>query len=243
MKAIPHIIHYCWFGGKELPNLAVRCIASWQKEIPQYELRLWSEENFDISKAPQYVQEAFQQRKYAFVSDYVRLYALYTLGGIYLDTDVEVVKDFTELLSESTVLGYEDDERITTAFIACAPQMDWIKQLLERYEHRKFLREDGKMDMTTNVEFISAYLKEIGMELNGEYKHAQGIKIYPAEYFSPRSWDKGKYNVTEKTCTIHYFAGTWHSIYSRILSRVLPHQQVAKIAGMKERILSIIKRK
>ena len=239
---IPKIIHYCWFGGKDLPNLAIRCIESWKKLLPDYEIKCWSEENFDIDKSVPYVKEANVNKKYAFVSDYVRLYALYNEGGIYLDTDVEIIKDFSSLLGENGVLGYEDDNSLTTAFIAVPPKAVWIKELLDLYEKRSFIKEDGILDLTTNVTFISNYLRNTGIILNGKYQKTADIEIYPSEYFSPRSWDKGKYHITDNTYTIHFFAGTWHSPYTRILSKFLPNSFVARIAGVKEFLLEMYRR-
>lgn len=239
---IPKTIHYCWFGGKDLPNLASRCIESWKRILPDYEIKCWSEENYDIENSVPYLKEAYFTKKFAFVSDYVRLYALYNEGGIYMDTDVEVIKDFSNLLGENAVLGYEDDNSLTTAFIAVPPKAIWIKELLDLYEKRSFIREDGVLDLTTNVTFISDYLKEKGMIINGEYLNKDDIEIYPSEYFSPRSWDKGKYHITDNTYTVHYFAGTWHSPYTRFLSKIMPNTWVAKIAGIKEFMLKITRK-
>lgn len=207
-----------------------------------YTLKCWDENNFDIDQAPLYVQEAYSKRKYAFVSDYVRLYALYHEGGVYLDTDVEVIKDFSALLIGDTILGYEDIGKITTAFIAVAPKQVWIKEILELYEQRRFLRTDGGMDMTTNVSFISDYLRKNGVVLDNTYTTYHTIKIFPSEYFSPRSWDDGSYCITENTYTIHYFAGTWHSPLNRFLSRFLSNATVYKIAAWKDKIYHFVKR-
>ena len=239
---IPKIIHYCWFGGKDLPNLASRCIDSWKKILPEYEIKCWSEDNFEIENSVSYLQEAYSTKKFAFVSDYVRLYALYNEGGIYMDTDVEVINDFSKLLGENTVLGYEDDKNLTTAFIAVPPKAIWVKELLDLYENRSFIKEDGLLDLTTNVIFISNYLKDKGLILNGKYFKKDDIEIYPSEYFSPRSWDKGKYHITDNTYTVHYFAGTWHSPYTRFLTKFMPNSWVAKIAGIKEFMLKITRK-
>ena len=236
---IPKIIHYCWFGGKDLPNLASRCIDSWKRILPDYKIKCWSEDNFEIENSVPYLREAYTSKKFAFVSDYVRLYALYNEGGIYMDTDVEVINDFSKLLGENTVLGYEDDNNLTTAFIAVPPKAIWVKELLDLYEKRSFIKEDGLLDLTTNVIFISNYLKEKGLILNGKYLKKDDIEIYPSEYFSPRSWDKGKYHITGNTYTVHYFAGTWHSPYTRFLTKFMPNSWVAKIAGIKEFMLKI----
>lgn len=239
---IPRIIHYCWFGGGEMPALTRKCISSWQNVLPDYEIICWSEENYDINNSIPYLQEAYSKKKYAFVSDYVRLYALYNYGGVYLDTDVEVIRDFTSLMKEKTILGYETDESITTAFIAVPPKASWIKELLDMYTERRFIREDGSMDVTTNVAFISKYLKNNGFLLNGTFQETNSIQIYPTEYFSPCSWDNGKYRITEETYTIHYFAGTWHSFYSKILSCFFTNAQIVKIAELKEKLQKLLKK-
>ena len=238
---IPKIIHYCWFGGKDMPALAKKCIASWKKYQPEFEIKCWSEYNFDIDNSVAYLKEAYAKKKYAFVSDYVRLYALYNYGGIYLDTDVEVIKDFSSLLKEKSILGYETDDTISTAFMAVPPKATWVRSLLDIYEQRHFIREDGSLEMTTNVAFISNYLRKQGIVLNGEFSDGDDIQIYPAEYFSPRSWDNGKYSITKNTFTIHYFAGTWHSTFSKMLSHFFTNAQIVKIASLKSQILKIFR--
>ena len=238
---IPKIIHYCWFGGSEPPKLMKKCLKSWQNKMPDYEIRLWSEETFNIPTSIPYVKEAYNEKKYAFVSDYVRLYALYNYGGVYLDTDVEVIKDFSELLKTESILGFEDKGRISTAFIAIEPHAEWIKEILDLYAERHFINEKGQRDQMTNVEFISRYLKESGVSLDVDYVKESNLTIYPVEYFSPRSWGSGKYNITNKTYTIHYFAGTWHSVWVKLLSSVFSNDSIIKIASVKEKILRIFR--
>lgn len=239
---VPKIIHYCWFGGAKHPKLMKKCIKSWQRILPDYELRIWTEDTFDISKSVNYVQEAHQQKKYAFVSDYVRLYALYNYGGVYLDTDVEVLKDFSQLFKTETTFGFEDVGKISTAFIAVEPRVMWIKELLDIYAQRSFVLPDGRNDQTTNVEFISKYLADKNVDMQKECIDEEHLTIYPSEYFSPRSWASGKYEITNNTYTVHYFAGTWHSPYTRFLTKFFPNSWVAKIAGIKEFILKITRK-
>lgn len=233
---IPKVIHYCWFGGKQYPRLVKKCIRSWIKLLPDYTIKCWNEESFDIDSAPIYVREAFKMKKYAFVSDYVRLYVLYNEGGIYLDTDVEILKDFTSLLNGDVVLGYESASKISTAFIASAPKSIWIGDLLNKYMHRNFIKSDGTLDLTTNVSFISDELRSNGINLNGGYFRNSFIELYPQEYFSPRNWEDGKYSITSNTYAIHYFQGSWHSLLTKILSIFFTNATVYKIAGFKERL-------
>lgn len=234
---IPKIIHYCWFGRGDYPRLMKKCIRSWKQVLPNYTIKCWNEDNFNIENAPIYVRDAYKKKKFAFVSDYVRLYALYSEGGVYLDTDVEVLKDFSVLLNCANTLGYEADDKISTAFIASEPNSKWIGQLLDQYNDRCFIREDGTIDMTTNVSFISDSLRKAGIELNGLYARYDFMELYPQEYFSPRNWEDGRYCITKNSYTIHYFAGSWHSPITKILSILFTNAIVYKIAGIKERVL------
>lgn len=240
---IPKIIHYCWFGGNKYPKLVKKCILSWKKRLPDFQIKCWNEDTFNLAHAPQYVKEAYQKQKYAFVSDYVRLYALYHEGGVYLDTDVEVCKDFTNLLNSDVVMGYENKVQISTAFIASVPQSVLIKKLLDSYYVRHFIREDASLDMTTNVSYISAFLRAHGIELNGEYIKSSDLELYPQEYFSPRSWEDGKYHITGNTYAIHYFQGSWHSPFTKFLSIFCSNYRVYQIAGYKEKIIKLIRRR
>ena len=146
---------------------------------------------------------------------------------------------FSELLKTESILGFEDKGRISTAFIAVEPHAEWIKEILDLYAERHFINEKGQRDQMTNVEFISHYLKESGVSLDVDYVKELNLTIYPVEYFSPRSWGSGKYNITNKTYTIHYFAGTWHSVWVKLLSRVFSNDLIIKIASIKEKILRI----
>lgn len=237
---IPKVIHYCWFGGKKYPKLVKKCIVSWKKRLPDYQIKCWNEDTFNLDSAPQYVKEAYQMRKYAFVSDYVRLYALYNEGGVYLDTDVEVCKDFTNLLHSDVVMGYETEVQISTAFIASVPRSIRIKKLLDSYSLRRFVRDDASLDMTTNVSFISESLQTDGFELNGKYAKYSDLELYPQEFFSPRDWGDGKYHITANTCAIHYFQGSWHSPFTKFLSLFFSNYKVYRIAGYKEKIIKLL---
>lgn len=240
---IPKIIHFCWFGGKKLPKLERECIASWRRMMPDYIIKEWNEETFDIENAIPYVREAYNNKKYAFVSDYVRLYALYHDGGIYLDTDVRIIKPLGPILNNRiSVMGFESDERLSTAFIASLPKTNWIKALLDEYKTRTFLKDNGTFDMTTNVDFISAIMKGKGLKSNGERQSINDIDVFPSEYFSPKSWENKTYTITENTYCIHYYSGTWHSPIVRFLSFVFSNKTVAKIAGVKEIVIKFLKK-
>ena len=214
-KVIPKVIHYCWFGNNPKPAAMLRYIENWQKILPNYEIREWNETNFDIECCP-YVQEAYQERKYAFVSDYARLYALYHHGGIYLDTDVEVMKDLTPLLNEADcIFGFEEKNYIATSTMFCKPKQDFIKLYLESYHSRSFLRTDGALDMTTNVQQLTNMLLELGLKQDGEQqelRHSDSeIMILPQVYLSPVDYINHKDKTNETTYTKHHFEVTWAS--------------------------------
>ena len=209
---IPKIIHYCWFGRGEMPELVLGCIDSWKKFLPNYEMRLWTEDNFDVSTAPRYVQEAYAAKKYAFVSDYVRLWALEQEGGIYLDTDVEVLKSFDELLADTAFIGLEESLALLpgTCVMGCEAHCQWVKDMLSTYDNAKFLREDGSLDMTTNVLRLGARMVEEGLlhERKIQYIPQWGLRVYTHDYFSPITSTRVM-RKTKNTYCIHRFAGNW----------------------------------
>lgn len=206
---IPKIIHYCWFGRGEKPELAVKCIESWKKYLPEYEMKEWNEDNFDISQN-QYVREAYENRKFAFVTDYVRLYAIYTEGGIYMDTDVEVVGSFDKFLHHHAFSGFETDGNVPTGMMAAEKGSVWAKDLLDQYQNRIFVQSDGSFDMTTNTTVITNYMLGKGLVLNNQYQDFLGLcTMYPADYFCPKDHRTGKVRCTKNTVCIHHFAGSW----------------------------------
>ena len=209
---IPKIIHYCWFGQGEMPELVQTCIASWRTHMPNWGYRLWSEDNFDIASAPQYVCEAYEAKKYAFVSDYVRLWALEREGGVYLDTDVEVVRSFDPLLDDTAFIGLEESLALLpgTCVMGCESHCQWAKDMLATYDDAKFLREDGSFDLTTNVQRLGAQMVAGGLqhERKLQYLPKWGLRVYTPDYFSPITSTRVM-RKTKNTYCIHRFAGTW----------------------------------
>lgn len=206
--SIPKKIHYCWFGLNPLPPLAKKRIDSWKKHCPDYEIKEWNENNFDIN-INKYVKEAYDAKKYAFVSDFVRLYALHNYGGIYMDTDVEVLKPFDKLLNHDYFTGFETNDKLTTAVIGCEEQHFFIAELLSIYNKRYFIKEDGSYDLTTNVKTITDLLVTKGLILNGSEQFIGHCKIYPIDYFSPKDYNSEKINLTGNSYTIHHFSASW----------------------------------
>lgn len=206
---IPKIVHYCWFGRGQKPELAVKCIESWKKYLPDYELKEWNEDNFDITQN-QYVREAYENRKFAFVTDYVRLYAIYHEGGVYMDTDVEVLGSYDKFLHHHAFSGFETNGYVPTGMMAAEKDSVWAKELLDQYDTRKFVQEDGSFDMTTNTSVITNYMLDKGLVLNNKYQDFPNLcTMYPADYFCPKDHRTGKIRCTKNTVCIHHFAGSW----------------------------------
>lgn len=205
---IPKIIHYCWFGRGQMPELAIKCIESWNKYLPDYELYLWNEDNFDINSIP-YVKEAYESRKFAFVTDYVRLYALYNIGGIYMDTDVEVLKSLDDLLDLPAFSGFETQTDIPTGLMASEKHGKWALEMLDYYTDRHFIKPDGSLDMTSNVLIIGSLMAQNGFILkNGHQDYKGYMHMFPKDYFCPKE-RSGLLKITENTYCIHHFAGSW----------------------------------
>lgn len=212
---IPKVIHYCWFGRGKMPALAIRCISSWKEYLPDYELRLWNEDTFDITSVP-YVKEAYEARKFAFVTDYIRLYAIYYFGGIYLDTDVELLKNLDNLLHLPAFSGFESDTDIPTGIMASDRYGHWAEEQLLYYKGRHFKKPGGELDMTTNVEIISKIMLANGFRLDNTYQVYRGyMHMFPADYFCPKA-RSGKVTLTPNTYCIHHFAGSWQPVSYKV---------------------------
>lgn len=209
---IPKIIHYCWFGRGAMPELVLRCIDSWKKFLPDYTLMLWTEDNFDMDTAPQYAKEAYTTKKYAFVSDYVRLWALEQYGGVYLDTDVEVLRSFDPLLSDTAFIGLEESLALLpgTCVMGCEAHCLWVKDMLATYNNARFICEDGSLDLTTNVQRLGDAMVKGGLMHKREIQYLSqwGLRVYTHDYFSPITSTRVM-RKSKNTYCIHRFAGSW----------------------------------
>ncbi|EOU1560126.1 glycosyl transferase [Clostridium perfringens] len=202
-------IHYCWFGKNEKSKEIKEYIDSWKLYLSDYEIKEWNEENFDI-ESNEYVKQAYNEKKWAFVTDYVRLYALYTEGGIYMDTDVEVIKNLDIFLNNKAFSGFEDNNYIPTGIMGAEKGNSWIKILLDYYEDKSFYNKDGSLNLTTNVITITNISKKLGLNLNGEQQtFFDGVVMYPKDFFAPKSHLTNKINITSNTYCIHHFNGSW----------------------------------
>lgn len=218
---IPKIIHYCWFGRNPLPPLAIKCIESWKKYCPDYEIREWNEDNFDLDLFP-YTREAYDNRKFAFVTDVVRLYALYHEGGIYMDTDVEVLKSLDRFLNHVAFSGFENLINIPTGIMASEKGGKWAKDNLSYYLNRHFIKDDGSFDLTTNVFIITNYMLRYGLKQDNTYQDFENlITFYPKEYFCPLPVGVENAQFTSNTYTIHHFAGSWMPASAKLYRFIL----------------------
>ncbi len=208
---IPKTIHYCWFGRNPKPKLAEKCIKSWKKYCPDYKMIEWNEDNFDISSAPLYVRQAYEAKKWAFVTDYVRLWALVNYGGVYMDTDVEVIKPLDRFLTHPAFSGFEDDTHVPTGIMACEKDFPLFLGFLRYYDTASFYNQDGTISYTTNVEVITDCCAAKGLIQNNTYQTIEGFALYPKDVFCPVSYKTGFLEKTRNTVTIHWFSGSWQS--------------------------------
>lgn len=192
-----------------MPEKERSCIETWKQQFPEYELKLWSEENFDYQLCS-FAKQAYEHKKYAFVSDYARAKILYEYGGLYLDTDVIVVKSFTDLLeSADGVVGFERNAFIGTAVIACQRKDLCIKELLNYYETHDFVQTDGSFDNIANVSILTDILKERGLILGGERQTLPDFEVYNREFFYPKKLSDTKFRTTDETVAIHMCSNSW----------------------------------
>ncbi len=239
---IPKILHYCWFGRGEKPKKIQKCMKSWEKHLRDYEWVEWNEDNFDIG-SHEFVRQAYEARKYAFVSDYVRLYALYNHGGIYLDTDVEAVRPLDRFLTHSAFSGFEDETNLQSGTMGAVKGHPWIGGLLRYYDGRSFVLPDGTLDMTSNTSIMTKACAEQGLLRNGQRQQLDsGLVVYPRAYFSPYDYINGETFMTDESYTIHHFAQSWLPAHVRLrgeVKRVVSRYVGPKfISGMRRRFAS-----
>ena len=242
---IPKKIHYCWFGGNPLPEKDQKCIESWGKFCPDYEIIRWDESNYDVTKNP-YMKEAYDAKKWGFVPDYARLDIIYNEGGIYLDTDVELVKNLDLLLKNDAFMGFEDGEHVSPGLcIAAVPHHQTIRKLMGIYSERHFLKEDGTLDLTPSPIMNTDMLVSFGLIKNNQIQVVADITIFPKDYFCPKDYQTGKLNVTENTYGIHWFNASWQSPHQKRmkkLQRLLGKKNYFRLVNIKNRLIRIYKK-
>lgn len=214
---IPKIIHYCWLSNDPIPTQLNRYIQTWKDKLPDYEFKLWNFEIFDIDQSI-WVKQAFQQKKYAFAADYIRLFALYNYGGIYLDMDVEVLKNFDDFLDLNTMICFENKniERLEVAAFGVERGSKWINDCLKYYDHRPFIKLDGTFDTIPLPTIIGECIRKNGYIIKrvNSIIEAMGVNqneipVFSCEYFSPKSYLTGKMQISSKTYSVHHFTGSW----------------------------------
>ena len=215
---IPKTIHYCWFGRTPLTRLGRKCISSWRKYLPDYEIKEWNEDNFDVNIIP-YVKEAYEAKKYAFVSDYARFWILYHYGGLYFDTDVEIIRNMDDIISRGPFMGRENEFKKGADTVGVAPGLGLgcyaghglYKEILDFYQPLHFVNPDGSLNLHTVVEYTTSILLKHGLQDKDEIQESAGVYIYPKEYFCPKSYDDLVICKTDNSVSIHHFAASWMS--------------------------------
>ena len=237
---IPKIIHYCWFGRGEMPQLALDCIGSWHKYMPDWEYKLWNEDNFDVD-SHQYTREAYKSKKFAFVSDYVRLIALRDFGGLYMDVDFLVRKPFDDLMNDKAFAGIEGSKRnpVMMGVISSEPDGEWVKEQLGLYDGLHFIKEDGSPDMTPNTSRVLASMVRNGFNADGKEKYYKDLHIFPTDYFCPRQ-TTGEYLLTENTYCDHLGASSWippGKSWKSLVRRIVGQKNMTRLIKLKRRLL------
>lgn len=243
---IPKVIHYCWFGRNPLPPLAIKCINSWKKFFPDYEIKEWNEDNFDVNIIP-YTKEAYEMRKYAFVSDYARFWILYRYGGLYFDTDVEVIKPMDDIIAKGAFMGCENGVKDETPlFVApglglgCEAKHPVYADLLKLYSQLHFLQSDSSLNFKTVVQYTTEYFEECGLKKVNTVQLVNGTWIYPQDYFCPKSPKDGKIYLTDNTYTIHHFSASWVSPYEKFVfkvGKIIGKNNLKRLVAIKRMIL------
>ena len=216
---IPEIIHYCWFGGKPLPRSVRRCIASWRKYFPEYEIREWNERNFDVNTVP-YTREAYEHGKYAFVSDYARFDILYRYGGLYFDTDVEIIRPFDDIVARGAFMGIEQDGDAVGVNpglgLGAEPEMELYKSVLNHYATLHFIDEYGVQIAGTVVKHTTDVLRRYGFAAENREQQVAGVWIHPNDRFNPLDDATGRLTITDNTRSIHHYSKTWVDNYGPV---------------------------
>lgn len=237
---IPKKIHYCWFGQGEMPQLVKDCIASWHKCMPDWAYKLWNEEVFDVSSHP-YTKEAYEAGKYAFVSDYVRLYALEQEGGVYMDVDFMVFKPFDDILSLKAFAGIEGSKHHPVMMGVCASEAhgEWVTEMLNAYRDRHFINPDGSFDVRTNVQFLAAIMSVNGFKQDGSEQEYRDLHVFPVDYFCPRQ-TTGEYFRTPNTYCEHMGLNSWsekNGGWKTLVKKIVGQNNMTRLIKLKRKLL------
>lgn len=208
-QKIPKTIHYCWFGGKPIPDRFKEYMNSWRKYCPDYEIIQWNESNYDIRRSP-YMEQAYKAGKWAFVSDYARVDIIHEHGGIYLDTDVEIIKSLDNLLYDEMYCGFESNSYINFGLgYGAVKGHNILSDLLEEYNKVSFINPDGSLNQTACAVYQLEVLVQNGLNVINEFQRLKNVVVYPSEVFAPRSLLENEANITPNTHSIHHYSSTW----------------------------------
>ncbi|NLD93696.1 MAG: glycosyl transferase [Fibrobacter sp.] len=235
---IPKIIHYCWFGNNPKTNLIKRCIKSWREKCPDYQIIEWNESNFNVNQC-NFTKDAYSIGKWAFVSDYARFQILNNIGGVYLDTDVELFKSLNDFLNYKMFTGFESYNRVNPGLIwGSEKETRLVDEILNVYRNKDFFDSNGIPVLETVVDIVTKILVQKGLQLDGKKQCVDDLMIFPEDFFSPKSYFTGKETITHNSYTIHHFAASWKPWYVNFEKRTW------EFFGLKDKIiLSRIKRK
>jgi mannosyltransferase OCH1-like enzyme len=217
---IPKIIHYCWFGGKPLDKLSLKCITSWKKMCPDYEIKLWNEQNYDVTQNI-YMQQAYKSKKWGFVPDYARLDIIYKYGGIYLDTDVEILKPLDEFLDKELFMGMEEPGKVALGLgFGAEKENKIIFEMLNSYKDIEFIKSDGSYDLTPSPIIQTNIMRKHGLKENSEIQFVDGAIVYPPSFFCGFDFEKKYISITDDNYTVHHYSGSWLPWYKLIKKNI-----------------------
>lgn len=212
---IPKIIHYCWCGPNEMPEDDKKRIEKWKEVCPDYKIIEWNEHNYDFHKN-KYMDDAYKAKKWGFVPDYARYDIIYQYGGVYLDTDVELIKNLDELLKNDVFFGFETPEFVASGLgFGAIPQSELIGKMRDLYDEVQFIKDDGSLNLISSPSYTTQVLKEVGFVMDGSMQKIEGCTIYPVDYLCPLNYISGELNITSNTYAIHWYAASWLSALAK----------------------------
>tara|TARA_R110002167_G_scaffold23281_3_gene82713 strand:- start:52 stop:819 length:768 start_codon:yes stop_codon:yes gene_type:complete len=242
---IPKIIHYCWLSGEDYPENIKNNIASWKVILPDYEFILWDRKRFDLPKSV-WIQQALENNKFAFASDFIRLHAVYTYGGIYLDADIEILKSFDDLLHLPYFIGKQHNKLMEAAAFGAEKKADWLLISMQHYVNRSFVKENGNFDMVVLPRVMKLQIEKVKnitlmdatevQEAARLLKNEASFYLFPFEYFSAKNFETGKITRTKNTYTIHHFSSSWLPFFSKIRRKTVRFIGV----GQTEKLISFL---
>ncbi len=236
---IPKIIHLCWLSGDAYPAKIAKCLKTWEKVLPDYEVMLWDTNRFDLNSS-QWVRQAFESKKYAFAADYIRFYALYHYGGIYMDSDVEVLKRFDEFLDLPYFIGAEKAQTPEAAIMGAEKGCDWVGQCMKYYENRPFIKSDGSMDIRKLPEIMFEQIGKLKPFRVLSLEDSLNIRSFDMQkeflilndaFFSPKVFDSREVEITPHTYCIHHYQNSWFSHKAKLYYRTRAF--LVKLFGLK----------